>query len=107
MFGAVLVLAAAAYGAQAAAPKLRIVAPQPLVVVGSGFTPGERVTVSALTSLGPRVRRTRATTRGTFKVSFRPFPQPCGKPFAVRARGAESGVALARLPAPPCIPPPR
>lgn len=87
-------------------PTLRIVSATPLIVAGAGFVAHERVTVTALTSLGPRVQRTHASATGAFRVRFGPFPQPCGKPFAVRARGATGDVAIARLAAPPCVPPP-
>jgi hypothetical protein len=82
------------------------VATEPLVVAGANFAARERVTVTALTSLGSPVVRTRANARGAFRVALGSFPQPCGKPLAVRARGITSGVALARLPAAPfCVPP--
>ena len=89
-----------------ATPTLRLVSANPLVVKGVGFAPGERVTVTALTSLGPRAVRARATQHGTFRVLLGRFPQPCGKPFAVRARGAQGSFAFLRLAAPPCVPPP-
>jgi hypothetical protein len=100
-------VAATAHGSGARTPQLRIVAAEPLVVAGANFAARERVTVTALTSLRSPIVRTRATARGTFRVGFGSFTQPCGKPFAVRARGVSSGVALARLPGTPCIPPPR
>ena len=111
----IALLAAAAVAAvaagQAAAqvertPKLRVVAAAPLVVAGSDFAAGERVTVTAVTLLGPRIRRTTATSAGTFRVRFAGVTQPCGKPLAIRARGAAGSIATMRLKAPPCVPPP-
>jgi hypothetical protein len=102
-------LASATYAAPGAAtgsPRLTMVSRTPLVVRGTGFRPEERVTVSALTSLRTVVVRTRATAGGVFRVRFGSFTQPCGRPFAVRARGAAGSSALLRLAAPPCVPPP-
>ena len=93
-------------GATVAGPRLRLVSSMPLVVAGVGFAPRERVTLTALTSLGPRVVRTRATERGTFRVLVGLFTQPCGKPFAVRARGGRGSSAVLRLESSPCVPPP-
>jgi hypothetical protein len=99
-------VAASAQGQTVRSPRLAVVDTSPLVVAGAGFAARERVTVTALTSLGSRIQRTYASATGAFRVRFGLFSQPCGKPFAVRARGATGDVALARLPAPPCVPPP-
>ena len=85
---------------------MKIVDMHPLVVAGAGFVARERVTVTALTSLGPRFVPTRATARGAFRVLVGRFTQPCGKPFAVRARGAAGSRAMVRLESAPCVPPP-
>jgi hypothetical protein len=87
-------------------PALRLVSPSPLVVAGVGFRSREHVTVTATTSLGLRSVRTRASERGTFRVLLGRFTQPCGKPHAVRARGARGSLAILRLGAQPCVPPP-
>ena len=87
-------------------PTLRVVSATPLIVAGSGFEARERITVTVLTSLGPRIVRTRATAAGRFRAKLGVFTQPCGKPFAVRARGTGGSVAMLRLEAPPCVPPP-
>jgi len=99
-------VAASAQGRTARTPTLKVIDTHPLVVVGTGFVARERVTVSALTSLGPRFVTTRATARGVFRVLVGRFTQPCGKPFAVRARGAAGSRATVRLEASPCVPPP-
>lgn len=99
-------VAVSAQGQPARTPTLKVVDTRPLVVAGAGFVAHERVTVTALTSLGPRFQRTYASATGAFRVRFGPFPQPCSKPVAVRARGATGDVAIARLTAPPCVPPP-
>jgi hypothetical protein len=104
--GAVTLLVGAA-GAAAQAPTLRISDRTPLTVVGEGFAPGERVTVTALTGLGPRIVRV-AATRGRFRVEFEVPAKGCGAAFAVRARRANGSVVIATLAsAGVCIPPPR
>lgn len=100
---AALVVPAAQAGA---VPKLRLVTVQPLVVRGESFQPGERVVVTAMTSVGPRRVVVRATARGRFGAAFRLANQPCGKAFAVRAVGATSRPAALAVLAPPCVPPP-
>jgi hypothetical protein len=52
--------------ASAAAPRIVIARSAPLVVAGSHFKAGERVTVS----VGPSVRQVRTTRRGSFQASF-------------------------------------
>jgi hypothetical protein len=89
-----------------APPTLRVVSTSPLVVAGTGFRAGERVTVTALSSVRPHIVRIRATRRGSFRVRLGRFTQPCGSPWAVRARGASRRVAVVRLAAAPCVPPP-
>ena len=100
-----LVAAAPAAGA-GTVPRLRLVTPQPLVVRGEQFHPGERVVVTALTLTGPKRVVVRATMRGRFGATFRLPGQPCGKAFAVRAVGALGSRATLHVPAPPCVPPP-
>src|SRR3954447_25054389 len=100
-------VAAALPSAGGGSPSLRMLDREPLVVRGDGFVPGERVSVTALTGLGPRAVRTTARA-GTFKVTLRLPDQPCAAAFAVRARGDGGSVAMMRLPQPPpCVPPPR
>jgi hypothetical protein len=85
---------------------LRVLDQEPLVVRGQGFRPGERVTVTALTGLGPRVVRTTAVGGG-FKVEIRLTAQPCATAYAVRARGNRGSEALRTLGSRFCVPPPR
>jgi hypothetical protein len=113
MPAAIGIVAAAAAVAAAVAPAqavrepaLHVVRERPLVIAGRGFGAGERVALTALTSLGPRIVRVRASAAGRFTARFALFTQPCGRPFAVRARGSAGSVALIRLAAPPCVPPP-
>jgi hypothetical protein len=101
---AVVLLAAAE--ASAGTPVLRIGKGDPLVVNGSGFQTGERVTVTVLTRLGPRVVRLSAIG-GRFRVAVPRAGQPCAAPFAIRARGALGSSAFLMLPTKPCVPPPR
>jgi hypothetical protein len=96
-----------AAGSQAApAPTLRVVTETPLVVRGLAFRPSERVTVTALTLLGPERIVVRASRVGAFRVPFRALGQPCGRAFAVRAVGARGSRAGLSLRGAPCIPPP-
>jgi hypothetical protein len=87
-------------------PALRAASSRPLVVVGTGFKASERVKVSALSSLRSRSVLVTASRLGVFRARLGWFAQPCGRPFAVRARGAAGSIATMRLSAPPCVPPP-
>ena len=93
-------------GTGATAPKLRLVATQPLVVRGESFRPGERVVVTALTPIGPKRVVVRATVRGRLGATFRLPGQPCGKAFAIRATGVLGSRAVVAVPSSPCVPPP-
>ena len=95
-----------AVGQAASAPTLRVVTQTPLVVRGVAFRPSERVTVTALTLIGPRRVVVRATRAGGFRASLRLVGRPCGRAFTVRALGAMGSRATLRLPSAPCIPPP-
>jgi hypothetical protein len=89
------------------APRLRVTDRTPLSVAGDHFAAQERVTVTAITGLGPHSVRVRAV-RGRFRAEFKLPTSGCGAPFAVRARGATGTTAVVRLgPPQPCIPPPR
>jgi hypothetical protein len=104
---AVLALVAAASPAPAATgPALHVEATQPLVVRGVAFRPLERVSLTAMTLLGPKHVIVRATRTGRFAATFRLPSQPCGSAFALRAVGALGSHAALRLPRRPCIPPP-
>lgn len=93
-------------GTAGTAPKLMLVRTQPLVVRGESFKPGERVVVSALTSIGSKRIVVRATSRGRLGASFAFPDQPCGKAFAVRAVGVLGSRAVLKVPSTPCVPPP-
>jgi hypothetical protein len=90
------------------APRLRVTDRVPLSVAGEHFGARERVTVTAITGLGPRSVRVRAVS-GRFRAEFDKLPTSgCGAPYAVRARGATGTIAVVKLGPPrPCIPPPR
>jgi hypothetical protein len=111
MLGLALVCATACGGAPATdaavGARLRLVTVRPLVVRGESFRASERVVVTALTPIGPRRVVVRATPSGRFGATFRLPSQPCGAAFAVRAIGALGSRAVVKVPAPPCIPPPR
>ena len=104
---AIAALAVAAPATRAASTaELRLVSAQPLVVRGLAFRPSERVSLTALTLLGPERVVVRASRTGTFRAPFRLVAQPCGQAFAVRALGANGSRAWLRLRGTPCVPPP-
>ena len=95
--------AAAATGSQ---PRLVLVDAEPLVVRGAAFAPGERVTVTALTLLGPRRIVAKAGAGGAFRTSLTLVGRPCGRAFTILATGTRGSRATLRLAIVPCIPPP-
>jgi hypothetical protein len=99
-------LLSAGTAAASAKPSLRVQF-KGAVVTGSHFHPGELVTVTLITSNGPRTARVWATG-GTFRVAFRVPARGCGAAYAVRARGASGSAAHLVFAEPPvCVPPPR
>ena len=88
-------------------PALRLVDRDSLLFRGDHFHGDERVTVTLLTGLGPRVARVNAAS-GRFRVSFKTPARGCGAAYAVRARGSTGTTAhLTFDDAPICVPPPR
>jgi hypothetical protein len=88
-------------------PSLRVVSDSPLVVAGESFAPNERVTVTAVTGLGPRTTH-KVAAGGRFKAAFRVPRKGCGAVSAVRAVGSDGSRALVRLDTVGvCVPPPR
>jgi hypothetical protein len=102
----VAALAPIASAGTTAAPRLERVEGTSLVLAGSGFRGGERVSVTVLTGYGARWARVVAR-RGRFRVAFRVPDSGCGAAWAARAVGSRGSRATLRLGAPtPCIPPP-
>ena len=87
-------------------PALRVEGTQPFVVRGVAFRPLERVSLTAMTLLGPKRVVVRATRAGRFAATLRVAVQPCGSAFALRAVGRRGSHVTLRLPSRPCIPPP-
>jgi len=87
-------------------PGLVLVTKRPFVVKGERFRAGERVTLTAMTAIGPRVVRVNAGPSGGFKVAFRLPNQPCSAPFVVRARGATAVATMKVALGLRCTPPP-
>jgi hypothetical protein len=83
-----------------------MVSQQPFVVRGAAFRPAERVSVTALTLIGPRKTVVRASGAGVFRATLRLVGRPCGRAFAVRAVGELGSRAILQLRAAPCVPPP-
>jgi hypothetical protein len=103
----VVLITVSAATAAARAPSLKVLTRSPLLVAGQSFAPGERVTVTALTGLGPRIAHTTARS-GHFRARF-PLPSSgCAAAFGVRAVGsAGSRVTTIFAKATNCLPPPR
>ena len=102
---AVFVAAAALVGAAVASsapPVLRIVQTKPLVVAGTHFIPGERVTVTAWTF--PRVVRKTVAHNGNFRLPLgnARFSRCAG--VRIEAIGTGGSKALLRLPRALCVP---
>lgn len=76
--------------ASAAAPRLVIAKSSPLVVSGSHFKAGERVTVS----FGQNTRRVRTTKLGRFQVSFAGLALDRCSGWRITAAGARGDRAL-------------
>jgi len=91
----------------ASSPSIRVVDREPLVVQGASFRSFERVSLTALTLLGPERVSVRASRQGAFRARIRLVDQPCGRAFAVRALGRLGSRAILWLRGEPCIPPPR
>jgi hypothetical protein len=103
----VALLATTDAGAEASGvPTLRLAGRQNLVVRGESFRAGERVVVTAVTSLGPRQVRVRATRGGSFRTTLHLSAQPCGRAVMVVAKGGAGSLATVRLTGSPCVPPP-
>ena len=82
--------------ASAAVPRIAIARSDPLVVAGSHFKAGERVTVS----FGENTRRVRATRLGSFQASFAgvAFDRCSGSRFsAVGALGDRAVLVQSRV----------
>jgi hypothetical protein len=106
----VLVLAAGASTAATAAgarvpPRLRIVSPAPVTVVGTHFAAHERVSVRIGVGSAP-VRVVRADRLGSFSVRFAAVSDPCTAGLLVSARGAAGDWATAKAVARACPPAP-
>ncbi len=91
----------------ATGPSLKIESHSPLVVSGSSFAAGEKVTVTALTGLGPRIVRLTAA-HGRFRARFDVPKSGCAAAFGARAvgsRGSRTTVMFGEVAT--CLPPPR
>jgi len=77
-------------------PSVRVAARQPLTVVGRGFQPNERVTVTAIAN-GRHVARVRATVAGRFRVRFRHVRVKRCLAFIVSARGSLASFAILNI----------
>jgi hypothetical protein len=100
----VLVLPVGSSAATSAA-SLRLLDHSPAVVRGTGFKPGERVTVRAYVTSGTRSRALDATRAGTFTVQFALSAGGCAGARAFSATGSRGSRASLKLLVPECPPP--
>jgi hypothetical protein len=105
-----LLLLAGGFGGGAGAKEgratLRVMALQPVKLAGSRFEPRESVRVTVTTELGSVQRTVRATTPGTFVVTFSAVNvDRCNGGLTAVARGARGSFATAKvMPLPLCPP---
>jgi hypothetical protein len=98
-------VAAGAAARTSAAAHLRLVHVRPLVIDGTGFRARERVRVVLRQSTAEMsTRETRATTAGSFSVTFTGVTLGrCGN-FSVIAAGSAGSRATLHVPLPACMP---
>ncbi len=96
-------LVATALATSASAPRLRLVAMQPLTVRGIDFKPAERVRVRLLLEERTLARSVTATQVGTFMVTFPDVRVDRCTTFTVKSRGNQgSRAVLTGRPLPEC-----
>jgi hypothetical protein len=101
---AVAGIAASVAGGTSQKETLRIVDRDPLALRGEGFNRRERVRVTLSAPVAEQ-KLTRATARGTFRVTFLEVSTTrCDMVRAVAVGGQGSRAALKILPAPACMP---
>jgi hypothetical protein len=98
-----LVLLPAAYAAPARTARVAITDLAPFTVHGSGFVPGERVTVT-VTAKQRVVRRAVAGARGAFTTRFATVDLTKCSAYFVRAAGSRGSVVTKKV-SPQCAPP--
>jgi hypothetical protein len=87
------------------APTLRLITTSPLVVRGRHFRPGETVRVVADAGKTKRVRATRPSATGSFRVSFGAMhADRCTEGLLITATGPRERAVL-KLPSPECAVP--
>jgi hypothetical protein len=90
----------------AGSPALTLEPGSKLVVRGSHFREGERVTITVFTGERPHAVQARAV-RGSFRVRLNVPANGCAAPRFVRARGDQGSVATVAVAKPGiCVPPP-
>jgi hypothetical protein len=87
-------------------PALTVESMTPLVVRGTGFQPGEQVTVTAHRGARPQTVTVKAV-RGSFRANMRMATSKCGGVRVVRALGDKGSVATVPINGGICVPPPR
>jgi hypothetical protein len=83
-------------------PQLRVVATQPLAVMGTGFRPGEKVRVSAHTDDGDGSRLGTAGRAGRLGMRFPSLSLDRCATYLITARGSKGSRATVRSVPPPC-----
>ncbi len=96
-----VVLAVAAAPATSAGvrpgPTLRMVDPDPLTVLGTGFKPRERVVVTARGDMEPVRVLLIASRVGRFRATLNTAFDPCTGPAVIRAAGVKGSIAALKL----------
>jgi hypothetical protein len=85
-----------------AKPQLRVVATQPLAVMGTGFRPGETVRVSAHTDDGDSSRVGKAGRAGRLGMRFPSLSLGRCPTYLITAKGGKGSRATLRSVPPPC-----
>ena len=87
---------------------LQVLDRAPLVLLGTGFVPAERVQVTVVTRGGELVSRTRASQRGRFVARFDTVVDACHgarRATAVGRRGSKVSIVLERPVERECVEP--
>jgi hypothetical protein len=101
--GAAFLALGATATAAAPRPSLSVKGRHTLTVTGRHFLAGERVRVVLTPARHHAVKRTRASARGTFQVTYRDVPTgPCDS-FSILATGSEGSRAMLARMHPDCL----
>jgi hypothetical protein len=103
LVAAIAALALSAPAAGGTAPTLRLVRTSPVVVAGSHFRAGERVTVTLVVTKRI-VRHVTASQTGSFTIGYGGIQLGHCAGFSLSAVGSAGSRAVVKLPQPACMP---